>query len=213
MTSCLNGTVSHCDVSGGLYSGLAGGGTDDSGAYSVFEYNHIHGNGRETDDGLCDFGGYHGANGGSLLPIYMRFNIFHNITAFANGGSGMYFDVSSTAWQVHHNLVYDVTNSALHWNVNPGVKQAWNTTSPKMTFWNNVFVAERDNSYYREGGNHSRGGNAGPWGLGNAAITWNGYTPAVFTRNVIVVDTTAAPSRGAYFEGNLLTYIPVAYFT
>ena len=201
MTSCRNGTVSHCDVSGGLFSGLAGGGNDDSGAYSVFELNHVHDNGSEDDDGLCDFGGYHGSSGGSVLPLYMRSNIFHSITAFANGGSGMYFDVSSTGWQVSNNLVYNVTNSALHWNVNPGVAQAWTSAAVPMRFTNNVFIAERDNSYYRKKGNHTRGGHGGPWGLGNAAITWNGYTPASFTRNVVVVDATTAPSRGAWFEG------------
>jgi hypothetical protein len=58
MTSSRNGTVTHNDVSGGLFSGLAGGGTDDSGAFTVYALNHVHGIGRETDDGLCDFGGY-----------------------------------------------------------------------------------------------------------------------------------------------------------
>ena len=202
MTSCLRGTVSHCDVSGGLYSGLAGGGTNDGGAHSVFEFNHVHDNGSEEEhEGLCDFGGYHGSSGGSLLPLYMRSNIFHSITAYANGGSGMYFDVSSTAWQVSRNLVYNVTNAALHWNVNPGVAQAWGATATPMRFENNVLIAERDNAYYRENANHSRGGKSGPWGLGNPAITWNGFTPANFTRNVVVVDATDAPSRGAWFEG------------
>jgi len=201
MDACLHGTVSHCDVSGGIFAGLAGGGINDSGAYSVFELNHVHSNGRETDDGLCDFGGYHGANEGSVLPSYMRSNIFHNITAFANGGSGMYFDVSSTAWQVSRNLVYDVTNSAIHWNVNPGVAQAWAAGAEPMRFTNNVLIAERDNAFYRSGANHTRGGTSGPWGLGNAAIKWNGYTPSLFSLNVVVVDASAAPSRGAWFEG------------
>ena len=31
-----NGTVSHCDVSGGLYNGLVYGGVDDEGAYELF---------------------------------------------------------------------------------------------------------------------------------------------------------------------------------
>ena len=136
-------------------------------------------------------------SGGSVLPLYMRSNIFHSITAYANGGSGMYFDVSSTAWQVSRNLVYNVTNAALHWNVNPGVAQAWGKTATPMRFDNNVLIAERDNAYYREGANHSRGGTAGPWGLGNAAITWNGYTPASFTRNVVVVDATWMDVLGA----------------
>jgi hypothetical protein len=64
-----NGTVSHCDVSGGLFSGLAGGGNNDGGAYSRFELNHVHSLGSENDDGLCDFGGYHGSTGGSVLPM------------------------------------------------------------------------------------------------------------------------------------------------
>ena len=127
---------------------FAGGGNDDAGAFSRFVFNHVHGNGRETDDGLCDFGGYHGATGGSTLPLYMAWNVFHNITAYANGGSGMYFDVSSTAWQVSNNLVYDVTNAALKWNVNPGVPQAWapGGAAAPMRFTNNVLVAERDNA-------------------------------------------------------------------
>ena len=131
----------------------------------------------------------------------MRSNIFHNITAYANGGSGMYFDVSSTAWQVTNNLVYDVTNSAIHWNVNPDVAAAWGPNASPMRFTNNVLIAERDNGYYRTGANHTRGGKSGPWGLGNAAITWNGYTPSFFERNVVVVDASRAPSRGAWFEG------------
>ena len=97
--------------------------------------------------------------------------------------------------------MYNVTNAAVKWNVNPGIEQAWKPWAVPMRFTNNVLIAERDNVYYRENGNHSRGGKNGPWGLGNAAITWNGYTPATFTRNVVVVDATAAPSRGAWFEG------------
>ena len=104
--------------------------------------------------------------------------------------------------------IYDVTNAALKWNVNPGVPQAWvpGGAAAPMRFTNNVLVAERDNAYYRAGANHSRGGGGAskagePFGLGNPAITWNGYTPAVFERNVVVVDAAAAPSRGAWFEG------------
>ena len=33
-------------------------------------------------------GGIHGSNAGSLLPIFIRSNIFANITAFQNGGIG-----------------------------------------------------------------------------------------------------------------------------
>jgi hypothetical protein len=116
----LKGTVAHCDISGGYYNGIIFGGTKDAGAYSRYELNRVHGNGHEADDGICDFGGIHGSNAGSLQPIWITSNIFHNITAFENGGIGIYLDVSSTGVQVERNLVYDVTASALNWNVNPG---------------------------------------------------------------------------------------------
>lgn len=200
VTNSQNGTVSHCEVSGGIRSGISGGGTSDKGAFTTFAYNHVHGIGRESDDGLCDFGGYHGSSPGSKLPLYMTHNIFHNITAYANGGSGMYFDVSSSAWQVTSNLVYDVTNSALLWNVNPGVPLT--EDAEPMRFINNVLIADRDNEYYKAIGNCSNGVPKGtPWGLGNEAIDWSGYTPAEFKRNVVVVDTTQAPSRGAWVGG------------
>ena len=38
--------------------------------------------------------------------------------------------------------MYDVTNSALHWNVNPGVPQAWTAAAAPMRFTNNVLIAE-----------------------------------------------------------------------
>ena len=48
----------------------------------------MHGLGRESDDGICDFGGIHVSNSGSTTPLFVTDNIFHNITAFQNGGSG-----------------------------------------------------------------------------------------------------------------------------
>ena len=115
MTGSRNGTISHCDVSGGIYSGLAGGGKDDSGAYSVFEFNHVHDNGSEDEDGLCDFGGYHGSTAGSVLPLYMHSNIFHSITAYANGGSGMYYlpRRTDTAIRSLHRTSYTCPRSGL----------------------------------------------------------------------------------------------------
>ena len=46
------------------------------------------------------YGGWHGSTGGSKLPLYVRGNVIRNITAFHNGGDGIYMDVSSTAMVV-----------------------------------------------------------------------------------------------------------------
>ena len=71
-------------------------------------------------------GGIHGSNAGSLLPVYITSNIFHNITAYQNGGIGVYLDVSSTGVQVERNLVYDVSAEPINWNVNPvGKRQSF----------------------------------------------------------------------------------------
>ena len=197
VTSSRNGTVSHCDVSEGLYNGLIFGGTHDAGAYSRYEFNHVHDNGHESDDGICDFGAIHGSNAGSLLPIWITSNIFHGITAFQNGGSGVYMDVSSTGVQVERNLVYDVSAETVNWNVNPGVPALpypWPEGAAPTRLVNNVLIAERDNEYGKTKAAHGRGNT-------NAAIDWTGYTPAQFERNVVVVDSSSAPSRDGWFGG------------
>ena len=89
VTDCINGTVSHCDISGGLYNGIIFGSNGDAGAYSRYEFNIVHGNGHETDDGICDFGAIHGSAARALLPVYITSNIFHNVTAYHNGGCGV----------------------------------------------------------------------------------------------------------------------------
>jgi hypothetical protein len=59
---------------------------------------------------------------------------------------------------------------------------------------NNVFIAERDNAFGRDKAAHGRGNT-------NPALTWTGYTPAVFEGNVVVVDNSNAPSRDGWFGG------------
>jgi hypothetical protein len=193
----LKGTVAHCDISGGYYNGIIFGGTKDAGAYSRYELNRVHGNGHEADDGICDFGGIHGSNAGSLQPIWITSNIFHNITAFENGGIGIYLDVSSTGVQVERNLVYDVTASALNWNVNPGVPALpfpYPAGAEPTRILNNVFIANRDNEFGKTKALTGHGNT-------NSALKWSGYVPCVFERNVIVVDSTRAPSRDGFYGG------------
>lgn len=180
--------VEHCDISGGLWNGLQGGGKLDSAAYSAFRFNRVHGNGRETDEGICDYGGIHVSNPGAKLPgPTISDNIFFNITAFGNGGSGIYCDVSSVGMTVQRNLIYGVSYSGWTWNVNPGVQQPMGNP---MVVTDNVFVLDRQNDFYRAKGS-----------LDNPAVTWHGYSPAIYQRNVHVVDTTAASSRGAWMSG------------
>jgi hypothetical protein len=171
LTKSPNGTVAHCDISGGLYNGIVFGGTNDTGAGSRYELNVVHGNGHEADDGICDFGAIHGSNAGSLLPIYITSNVFHNITAYQNGGNGIYLDVSSSGVQVERNLVYDVAAETVKWNVNPGVPALpypWPSSATPTRFVNNVLIAERDNEYGRLKAQKGRGNT-------NSAVQWTGY--------------------------------------
>lgn len=186
MASSQHSVVEHCDISDGFFNGLAGGGTNNSGSYSTYRLNHVHSNGRESDDGICDFGGIHVANTGSTLPgPWITDNIFSNITSFANGGAGIYLDVSSVGMIVERNLAYDISYSGFHWNVNPGVTQPM---SNPMTIRNNVFVLDRENEFYRRKGS-----------LSNPAVTWHGHSPAFYEKNVHVINASTASSRGAWW--------------
>lgn len=195
LASSPNGTVSHSDICCGFYAGISGGGVNDTAAYSTYAFNDVHDIGSEDDDGICDFSGYHGANGGSVLPIFITSNIFRNITAYANGGGGVYMDVSSTGYQVSGNLVHDVSASPIIWNINPGVMPKEGGVPTRIT--NNVFIANRDNNYSRT--NAARANHF--WGQGNPVFQWTGHTSAELERNVIVVSAEQSPSRGEWFGG------------
>jgi len=195
-----NATVSHGNVSDGLYAGLSGGGDHDSAAYSTYAFNHVHDIGSEGDyDGICDaVAGYHGSSVGSKLPIFITSNIFHNITAYANGGAGVYMDMSSAAYQVSRNLVYAVTGNPIIWNMMAGVMPTESSVPTRII--NNVLIADRDNSYYRKKANGTQG-RLHFWGQGNPVFVWNGHTSAELERNVIVVSAANSPSRGEWFAG------------
>lgn len=195
MSNGQHATVSHCDVSGGLYNGLVYGGDEDAGAFTVFEMNHVHGNGRETDDGICDFGAIHGSNPGSREPIFIRSNVFHNITAFQNGGAGIYMDAGSVGLDVSRNLVYGVTATPLLWNGGPmpGKPVPSPNSSGVTRVHNNVFVADRDSAYYRR--------RAGLSAEANPLVRWNGVSTGRMELNVFIANTTAAPSRQAWYNG------------
>ena len=53
--------VSHNDISGGFYNGLAGDLSNDSGPYTRFEYNKVYdiGHSLTGDTSICDYGGIH----------------------------------------------------------------------------------------------------------------------------------------------------------
>jgi hypothetical protein len=135
-------------------------------------------------------------------PLYIRNNIFHNIVAFHNGGAGVYLDVSSTAMVVEGNLVHNVGFSPLHWNVNPGVPMANGTDVPPTTIQDNVFIANREGDYYRDT----------PAKGGVPVFLWAGYTPAVFKRNVVVVDPSKYQGGGLAGMPDLFSGAPCAQY-
>lgn len=85
--------VHHNDISDGLFNGIAFQTKDDAAAAAVVDFNVVHNNGHETDDGICDFGGIHFGGSGATVPYFIQDNVFANITAFQNGGEGIYADV------------------------------------------------------------------------------------------------------------------------
>eukprot|EP00054_Salpingoeca_dolichothecata_P014396 m.81247 g.81247 ORF g.81247 m.81247 type:complete len:536 (+) comp20969_c0_seq3:140-1747(+) len=91
-----NSSISFMEITGGWYNGIAGG----TSAFSHISHNHVHNNGHVDDSGICDFGAIHIGNTGETLPLFVHDNNFHNISAYQNGGAGIYIDVSSTAVQV-----------------------------------------------------------------------------------------------------------------
>ena len=81
--------------------------------------------------------------------------------------------------------------------MNPGVPALpypWPAGATPTRLINNVLIAERDNGYGQTKAQQGRGNT-------NPAVTWSGYTPAHFERNVVVVNSTSAPSRDSWFGG------------
>merc|ERR1712070_347339 len=125
-------------------------------------------------------------------------NIFENVTAYANGGGGIYMDVCSAGYQLSRNLVHSVAGSPIIWNQDCVPRQGVPT---RIT--NNVLIANRDNDYSRSGANGTRKPQSFHfWGQGNPVFDWNGWTTTEMERNVIVVDSSRSPSRGEWFGGN-----------
>jgi len=186
MADAPNGTVSHCEISGGLSNGLQGGFSDDQSQGLRYEYNIIRDNGRSDDSGVCDFGGIHVGNSKSKhSTAYIRYNVFQNITAYANGGCGIYLDVSSSGWRVEGNLVHSTVTDSLYWHMNPGIP-VMNTVP--TTFVNNVFIYNgTQNHFYAK--------------KTNKILDWTGYTRATFERNVVVADTGTYAYQPVLFGG------------
>lgn len=180
-----NTRVHHNDITGGYFNGLSVGASNDLSAGARVEYNKVYNNGREGPDGICDYGGIHAGGPGSSKPYYIRNNIFANITAFQNGGEGIYLDVSTTSAVVERNLVYNVSSSPLYWHLNPGVPLR--PGAPPVVVRDNILAMTRASPFYQK--------RPGP------AIFWFGYTPANFSCNVVYVAGNAAVSSKSVFDG------------
>lgn len=152
--------------------------------------NHIHNCGHADEMGVCDFAGIHVDTAGMTLPTaQIEANVFRDITAFANGGEGIYLDVSATGNSVSKNLVFDVISSPLFWHVNPGVLMAKDAVGTNIS--NNVFVQNRGSPFYTGERHH-----------GGVVLEWWGYTKASFNHNVVaVLDRAAKPICPVWWSG------------
>jgi len=185
LTQSLLSRADHNELTEGLYNGITGGGSFDSGAGTSYDANLVHGNGWLGEDAICDYGGIHLGTTGSVLPVHIVNNAFWNISAYNNGGSGIYMDVSSTSINVRGNLVHSTVYAPLQWHINPGVSPAVGAAPTRIV--NNVFISSGTNAFYTS--------------KGSAALYWDGLSPSVFENNVVVVNATAAPDVEVLFTG------------
>ena len=82
------------------------------------------------------------------------------------------------------NVVHDVADQVLYWNVQPGGKVPLRHDAQPLIVTNNLLVKNKIN----------RDNNA-PWQLhATPVVTWKGYTPATFERNIVFVNLTRTNS-------------------
>jgi hypothetical protein len=87
---CVGGLVQRCEVANVSHSrGIRWDSEMDAGAWTTIEYNHIHHCGCGGPECLCDGGGLDGASSNARLPVYLRHNLIHHISARDFGGAGM----------------------------------------------------------------------------------------------------------------------------
>ena len=95
------------------------------------------------------------------------------------GGAGIYADVSSNAMHITSNVVHDVADQVLYWNVQPNGKVPLRLDAAPFVVTNNLLVKNAMNL-----------DNLAPWQAHTPIITWKGYTPATFERNIVYVNLT-----------------------
>jgi len=109
-------TVSHNHIHHLYYTGISvgwvwGNSRPSKAACNTIECNHIHHIGRKL---LSDMGGIYtlGSSPGTVL----RYNLIHDVEAFAYGGNGLYNDEGSSFILLENNIVYRCNDSAYHLN-------------------------------------------------------------------------------------------------
>ncbi|HPD30859.1 MAG TPA: right-handed parallel beta-helix repeat-containing protein [Phycisphaerae bacterium] len=135
-------TVSHNHIHHLYYTGISVGwvwgySRPSKAACNIIEYNHIHHIGRKL---LSDMGGIYtlGSSPGTVL----RYNLIHDVEAFAYGGHGLYNDEGSSFVLLENNIVYRTSHESYHQNY-----------GQYNVIRNNVFAYSADGTVNRSGQN------------------------------------------------------------
>jgi hypothetical protein len=182
-----NITVERCNISGGYGNGFVASQAGGRSSGSVLRNCIVHDNGHTDDMGICDFAAIHIGGAGGINPFFIHDNVFANISAFRNGGEGIYVDVSATGFDIRRNLVYRTQSGPFYWHVNPFVPM--NRNAVPLVLDNNFFVANGEPNVYALS-------HPGP------VMQWYAYTGANVTRNIVYI----APSSRSNPSNTALVY-------
>jgi len=172
--------IAHDDVHGFDYTGISVGWTwgygPSAASHNVIEKNHVHDIGRGV---LSDMGGVYtlGVSPGTVI----RGNVIHDVSDFAYGGWGIYFDEGTTGVVAENNVVYRTESGAFFQNYGKGNVVRNNVLAGQLVRGREEgsIAFERDLVWVREGDLLAWNWTSGDFRF-DRDVYWNASGPVAF---------------------------------